>query len=240
MSLDTAGGRAVVRMADRWYLLLRSREWRPVDIGGRERALAPCFSWPVTPIRRSFETFEELIDLVRRLCAGREPPEEAPDPWDEKLIEVIHEYSGLLDRTFAARGCTEDESLQLAVETLGWLRDIGPVEDEDIPWLLFRLAREAHQGDGGETAEELDEDREVRPVEPRLRKILRSLDRGALQCLVLWGEPDLGLVEISKLLRVPPEDVRTRLSVVALRLGRSMEELRSPEILAICRELLRD
>jgi hypothetical protein len=245
MSLDTAGGKAIVRMADRWYLLLRSREWRPVDIGGRERALAPHFSWPVTPIRRSFETFEELIDLVRRLCAGGDvpPDREAPDPWDERLVEIIHTYSGLLDRTFAARGYTEEESLRLAVETLRWLRDIGPVEDEDVPWLLFRLAREAHLDCPGKAAQSEEgtpgqSDGAEIPGEARLRKVLLSLDRRSLQCLAFWGEPQQGHREIAKLLRIPPDDVRKRLAVAAMRLGRRVEELRSPELLEICRALL--
>lgn len=118
------------------------------------------------------------------------------------------------------------------------------MEDEDVSWLLFRLAREACLGEPGDVEEAAGEPasdfREGgRPGEARLRKVLLSLDRRALQCLVLWGEPQHGLIEISKLLRMSPEDVRTRLAVVAMRLERPVEALRSPELLELCRAILR-
>jgi len=250
LGLDAAGGKAIVRRADRWYLLLRSRAWRPIDIGGEERALSWRSALPVTPFRRSFESFDEVIDSVRRLCGGEadrrggDGAEPAAGPWEQKLEEIIHRFSGLLDRTFAARGCSSEESLQLSLEALRWLREMGPVEDEDVPWLLYWLAREvyfvAHREPGEGSEEGL-----VSPAEgvgalgeTRLRKALSSLDRRTLQCLILWQ--DQSLEEMQTLLRISPLDVQSRLALAALRLGVTINALRDPVLLETCRSVLQE
>jgi DNA-directed RNA polymerase specialized sigma24 family protein len=66
--------------------------------------------------------------------------------------------------------------------------------------------------------------------EQRLARRLNGLPYEVLQCLSLWAGSDYETDDLSILLRIPENLVRERLSYATNELGRSLEQLRTPEV----------
>lgn len=237
-ALDLGSGRAVVRIAERWYLLARNRQWRHVDVGGQERLSAWLFTSSMIPVRRLYATLPELTLRVERVCAaGVTSPQEVARLLDETeesgpdgavlwLEEMIRRFSSFLDRFFKDRGCSTEESFRLSLEVIQRLDAKRPLRDEDVFPLLCRLASEALPARPGETEPATGKPHERLPEleEARVRRALRGLDSLTGRCLRLWRlhSPE----EVAVLLRLSPDDVRQRVLLFASRLGLSMEQLR--------------
>lgn len=137
VAVDAAAGEAVVRNADRWYLVAREQSWYPVEVeserarylsGGMLRVWHPC------------DTFEEAMSEIRRICAGLPPSRPNADSWEERFPDLIRRFGGLLDWYFERRGCPVDESFRLSLETFNRLFEMGPADESEIRFRLHQLA----------------------------------------------------------------------------------------------------
>jgi hypothetical protein len=240
VAVDAAAGEAVVREADRWYLVARGRKWHPVDVGSQR---AQFLSSSMLQVRQPCGTFEEAMAEVRRICAGAPPTHRSQSLWEKCFPDIVQRFGGLLDGFFERRGCSPDESFRLSLETFRRLFGMGPVEESEISARLRQLAAEVCPATLGISSREGPPSAGHRPMVPpntsdlegwRLRKVLGALEARTLRCLYFWAALGFSHEETAGLMRLSLDEVRTRLVHVATRLGRPAEQLRAPALIEAC------
>lgn len=135
--MDAAAGEAVVRNADRWYLVAREQSWYPIEV---ESERARHLSGGMLRVWQACDTFEEAMSEIRRICAGLPPSRPGAGSWEESFPDLIRRFGGLLDWYFERRGCSVDESFRLSFETFKRLFDLGPADESEIRFRLHQLA----------------------------------------------------------------------------------------------------
>lgn len=240
VAVDTAGGRAVLRKEERWYLVTKNREWQPVDVDSRR---AQFLAASMTRVRRSCGGLEDAIHEVRRLCAGDPPGSLSPAAWEEGFPDVIRRFGRSLDRFFEARGLSTGETFRLSLEVFRRLFERGPVAESEVSWLLYRLAveiRPAAHGIPSGTPRAGERAAGPRVLEGvRLGRAVRALDPRTLRCLYFWTVLKSGRRATARLARLSEDEVRARLVEVAARLGRPVEQLGDPDVVEACIEAVK-
>lgn len=189
-------------------------------------------------ILRLFAEVERETELARarQRRAGLRPPD-----WERKLPE-IQQAALEMDRYFGARGCTTEESLRMTLLALdlyqqrqGWRQPGSPRPG------LFEIGREVLLSQKSRQATDA-----ALPASPgssfeeqRLARSFSELPQGVLQCVRLWAGSDYDEKDLAILLRIPEEVVWKQLSAAAGALGRSAEQLRTPEVAQAALRVLR-
>lgn len=239
VAVDAAAGEAVVREADRWYLVARGRKWHPVDVGSQR---AQFLSSSMLQVRQPCETFEEAMAEVRRICAGASPSHRSQNLWEECFPDIVQGFGGLLDGFFERRGCSPDEAFRLSLETFRRLFAKGPMEEREVSARLRQLATEVCPAVPGVSARKGSPAAD-RPLGPpntgdlegwRLRKALGALEVRTLRCLYFWAALGFSHEETAGLMKLSLDEVRAQLVHVATRLGRPVEHLRAPDLVEAC------
>jgi hypothetical protein len=235
-AVDLAGRRAILRREERWYLASWQRRWHPLDLG-QEQALFLAAS--MTSVRQHFGTLEGVIAELQRLCAGDPLPPSSARSWEEMFPGVIRRFSPSLDQLFEGRGCSAEMSFRLSLECFLRLFELGPMDEEDVSWMLHQLASDLSPP--VRTLPELPEDEtsqmagRVNALDGwRLRKVLHECDTRTLRCLHFHGALRYSPRETAWLVKLPVEDVRLCLAQLAVKLGRSADQLRSPDLAEAC------
>lgn len=234
VAVDTAGGRAVLRKAVRWFLASKARAWQPEDVDSQR---AQFLAASMTRVRKSCRTFEEAVLEAGRICAGGQPGPPAPEAWEARFPDVIRAYGGVLDGLLKARGCSTDESQHLSLEVFRRLFDQGPLDDDKISWRLYRLALDICPSAGKPSGTVPPSDRGAAPSRlegARLVKALRALEPRTFRCLYFWAVEKSGREDTARFTRLSEDQVLSRLVEVADRLGRSIDQLGDPDVVEAC------
>lgn len=235
-AVDLASRRAILRREERWYLVSSERRWHPLDIR-QEQALFLAAS--MTSVRQHFGTLEGVIAELLRLCTGDPLPPSAARFWEETFPGLIRRFSPSLDQFFEGRRCSAEMSFQLSLECFLRLFELGPIDEEDVSWLLHQLASDLSPA--VRTAPDLSEAEKRRMMGGanaldgwRLRKVLHECDIRTLRCLYFYSVLEYSSQETAWLARLDIDDVRIRLVQLAVKLGRSADQLRSPDLTEAC------
>ncbi|HWM95070.1 MAG TPA: hypothetical protein VN493_30220 [Thermoanaerobaculia bacterium] len=259
-AVDAAGGRAIIRQGDRWFLVSKDQDWQLVAAGGRARAFAWFLSPAMVLVRQPCSRFAEALLEARRVCAaGGAPPGvvrrfmgriakplggSAAESWEEQFPAIIHYYSDRLDKFFRLRGCSARLSFDLSLKAFLRLFAEGPQDTEErLSHLLREIASDLCPFER-RTPEAPDQSpsatRPLNEVEVAgLTRLLLRLELRLLRCLYFWAALRKSHEDTATLMRLSVNDVQVRLVQIAAGIGCMIDDLRSPEMVEACTRALK-
>lgn len=263
-SMDPEAGEAVIQGGDAWYFVSSDNGWRPFEID-METAVGWWLSGAsVEEGVGDYGTLEEAVEAVReRFLAfrGPAPPSLSSRPGSESVLprsanQAMRFYVALRAGGFLKIfGCGEAESAELKAKVVRHFQgQVGSCESKhELDVAILRWAREIYlrrfgekmspkyfsalEPEGSQESPRWADEARVRE-EKRFKQMIKDFPQTVVRCLALWSdEGGYGVQEISKLMRLPKEEVKEHLDWAADRLDLALERLRNPVLARACRQL---